>query len=71
MTDTPFKRYSRNWKGRNTTRYHEDWGHCIKCGVQLKGNTRGHDRGRFNLNRTCGKCYLKHKAEQRKRLGRQ
>lgn len=70
MTDQPFKRLSRNWKGGNTTRYIDDWGKCTICGTQLhKDNTRGHDRKRLNLNKTCGQCYLEHKAEQRKRLG--
>lgn len=75
MTDDkrqgPYKRFQRNWKGGNTERWIEDWGNCTICGEQLhKGNTRSHDRNRFNLNKTCGRCYLQHKAEQRKRLGR-
>lgn len=68
MTD--FKRHQRNWKGKNTTRFDGDWGTCLHCGQPLhKGNTRGHDRKRMGINSTCGRCYLKHKAEERERRG--
>lgn len=66
MTDEkrmgPYKRYQRNWKGGNTERWREDWGNCTECGVKLH-KTR-------NEAKTCPKCYLHLKAEQRKRLGR-
>lgn len=70
MTDErlgPFKRYERNWKGGNTERW-RDWGDCPKCGQPFASTTKGHSRGKANP--ICGQCYLKLKAEERRRLGR-
>ena len=68
------KRFERNWQ-KSKNREPIDWGNCSECGVPLRGNTRGHDRNRYKeectIGKKCGKCYLKWKAEQRKRMGRE
>jgi len=55
-----------------TTNAKDDYGNCRDCGVAV---TRKNTRSNYGRNDTqraevvCGRCYLKQRAEERKRRG--